>query len=206
MAVGDIHRLQMISSMDGDIMQNDLYYKTVVEPSSGTEENDLAEAFETTVVPQWILAVTGDVSLDCIRVQKVFPLPLRAVFDKFITAVGVAIGIAAPMAVAALIQKVNPALAGRGNKGRAFISGVAREEIQDGRITSLLEGLLIGLKGALTANITGPLSGEYNPVWATRSTVTPFPIIGSVDWSIGNVLPRVATQRRRKTPVRKIFV
>ena len=58
--------------------------------------------------------------------------------------------------------------------------------------------------GSLVTNLTPATGGDCQPAWAVRNTVAPFDIIGfeTVDQIVA--LPRMATQRRRRTDVRAI--
>jgi len=204
MAAGDLFRLKLVQSIDSDVIQNDFYYVVDTDDGSGANEEPMATQFDVDVIPDWITAVTADLSMDCISTQKVFPGARRALFEKFITAVGTAAGEAVPIVATALVQKIDPALSGRGRKGHSFISGISEDQVKDGRINAALSSLLQTLLSSLTANLVTPGGGIYNPVWATFTKVAPIVIDGFVDWTTGVVLPRLAHIGSRKTPIRKL--
>jgi len=204
MAAGDLFRLQAVQSMDADIIQNNFYYVVDTDDGGPSNEQPMLDAFDAQVIPSWLPAVTGDLSIDCLSAQKVFPGLKRALIEKFITAVGTAVGQALPLPIAALIQKIDPALSGRGRKGHAFISGISEDNSADGRINGAQSSLLQTLLTSLNVSLTTPGGGIYNPVWATFTKVAPIVIDGFVDWTQGVVLPRLSHIGTRKTPIRKL--
>jgi len=136
MAAGDIISVQFDQSIDGDTIQNIFYY--VVDTDDGVKDNEdaVAEQFELDVIPDWQSVVTGDLSMDCLGTQKVFPEPKTAFRERFLSAVGTAAGQALPIVVAALLQKFEPSTSGRGKKGHTYISGVSENAVEKGRIDS----------------------------------------------------------------------
>jgi len=201
MAVGDIYQVSVGQRLFNDLVQNVLYYETVVDPGAGPAEEDLVTAFIGDVLPTWLLAVTFDVKFQCIQVQKVSPEPIRNSFDTFLTSVGAQGDPTLPGRNCGLIQKFNPAVTGKGKKGRLYISGIAEVKQEFGRLEGAQETLLTNLGIKLIASLTGPNSGEFQPVWVTRSATAPFGITGKVLWTNFLVKPIMASQKRRVTPV-----
>lgn len=203
MAAGDILLAQLDQSIDSDNIQNIFWYEVDTDDTSKDNEDALAQQFEIDVIPAWQSAVTAQLSLDCIGTQKVFPGLKTAFRELFLQAVGTAAGQAIPIVAAALLQKFDPAVSGRGKKGHTYISGVSETEVNQGRITDALSSLLFNLAGTLTQNLLTVNSGVYKPVWATFAKTGPRVVDGAVDWVRSVVMPRLAHQSKRKTPIRK---
>ena len=204
MAAGDIQQVKFVQSMDGDVIENQFFYKVDTDDGSGANEDPLALQFEIDVIPAWQPCVTADLSMDCLGTQRVFPIANKTAFrDLFITALGTAVGEAMPLVVTALIQKFEQDTSGRGKKGHTYISGIPEDQSVKGRIGSVLQSNLIALASKLTQNLITPGGGIYNPVWAIISPLVPHIITGFVDWTRSVVLPRVSHQSKRKTPIRK---
>ena len=203
MASGDIILVQLDQSIDSDNIQNIFYYEVVTDDTSKDNEDALAEQFEIDVIPAWQPVVTDALSLDCVGTQKVFPAPKTAFRELFLQAVGTAVGQAIPIVAAALLQKFDPSVSGRGKKGHTYVSGVSETETNEGRINPSLQTTLFALAGALTSNLVTVNAGEYKPVWATLTKVAPILVDGAVDWVRSVVMPRLAHIGTRKTPIRK---
>jgi len=204
MAVGDILLVQFDQSIFGDNIQNILWYEVVSDDIVDGNEDALAEQFELDVIPSWQPCVTAELSMDCIGTQKVFPTPKTAFRERFLTAVGTAVGEAIPIVATALIQKFDPTLSGTGRKGHVSISGISESDTEAGRIDSSLNSLLTSLAIKLVGNLTTLNSGEYKPVWATFTKVAPILVNGAVDWVKSVVMPRLSHIGSRKTPTRKL--
>jgi len=204
MAVGDIIRITVNQTLQASVVQNVLYYKIEIEDSSGDDVQAVGNQFKLDVISMiWQDVVTAALSFDCLSLQKVFPDPIGAVQELGLAVLGLNTGESLPAMDAALIQKFNPAQGGVGKKGRVYIAGIAEEETAEGRIQPLLVATLDQLAAALEANLmVNVTGGEYEPVWVTRSTSAPFQITGFVENLTFATLPRVATQRRRRTPIR----
>jgi len=201
MAVGDIIQLNVNQRLYADTVQNVLYYKINTDPGAGVPEIDLAGIFISQVLAFWEQAVTKEVRFECVQTQHVFPLPVTASFDQFTTLVGDLTGFALPARNAALIQKFNPAVTGKGKKGRVYIAGIDEAEESEGRLRVAAAGRLNTLGGQLTSQLTGAGGGIYDPVWATRQPAAPFAVTGSVDWTNFLLKPIMASQKRRVTPI-----
>ena len=204
MAAGDIIRLQFDQSIFGDQVQNILWYEVVTDDGGVDNEDAIADAFNLAVIPAWQPCVTNQLSMDCLGTQKMFPVPLSAFREKFLLAVGTAVGTALPIVTNALLQKFNPIISGRGRKGHVNITGISEDDSDEGRINSALNILLETLVTALTANLLSPGGGDYKPVWATFTKVAPIVVDGAVDWVRSVVLPRLSHIGTRKTPIRKL--
>jgi len=201
MAVGDILQLNVNQDLFSDSVQNVLYYKVEVVPAAGAAETDLAGEFISFVLPTWQLAVDSFLKFQCIQTQKVFPAPVTASFDAFVNLIGLAPGFSIPGRNCALIQKFNPAVSGKGKKGRVYVSGFPEAGEFEGRLTVAQAALLNNLGTALIAKLTGLNSGEYQPVWATKQPAAPFAVTGSEEWTNFVLKPVLASQKRRVTPI-----
>ncbi len=204
MAVGDLIRVTVNQTLQSSTVQNVLYYKIEIEDNSGDDVNALALQFIADVInPVWLNVVSEELSFDCISVQKVFPLPIGAVQEFNVSLAGLNIGESLPAMSSALIQKFNPTQGGVGKKGRVYLAGIREDDTSLGRTSVALAALLVLLANQFSGNLeVTPGGGEYEPVWAVRSSTTPFAITGFVEDLQWQALPRIATQRRRRTPIR----
>ncbi len=206
MAVGDVIRVTVNQMLQSSIVQNVLYYKIETETSTGDDITEISEQFISQVItPAWKVMVSPELFFECLDIQKVFPTPIGAVRDFAVNAFGTNSGESLPAMSAALIQKFNPAVGGVGKKGRVYCAGIIETQTSLGRTNSDLFAAMEILATALKGNLSGGTgSGNYEPVWVTRSTSAPFQITGFVENLIFQALPRIATQRRRRTPIRLI--
>lgn len=208
MAVGDIIRITVNQTLQSAIVQNVLYYKVEVEDSSGDDVNACANQFTADVINQpWRDTVSPELVFNCLSVQKVFPLPIDSNRDIDVSLPGLNAGESLPAMSAALIQKFNPATGGVGKKGRVYIAGIIEAQTSLGRINPDLKSLLDALATNMQANLqVGGTGGEYEPVWVIRKPDAPDKgsITGFVEDLTFEALPRIATQRRRRTPIRSV--
>ena len=205
MAVGDLIKLTVNQQLDSSVVQNVLYYKIETEDTGGDDVKACTEAFINGILnAEWKAAVNEDVMFECVTGQRVFEAPVDAVRDFPAGFVGTLTGTALPATNCALIQKVNLTQGGVGKKGRVFIAGFEEEDTAQGRLDAGAFTRLGTIATELQLDLASAASGIYEPVWAVRSTSAPFQITGFVDDLIFNPLPRLATQRRRRTPVRAI--
>ena len=201
MAIGDVIKLVNNSVLYSENVQNVLYYKVLADDGSDDNEVALANEFFSEVLSAWVGAVVEAVEFTCIQTQKVFPLPVGSTFDRFVTAAGTQVGQGLPATDAGLIRKFNPAVGGVGRKGRVYLAGMPEAQVNLGRITGIQKTTMESVGLELIQTIISATGGQYLPVWATRDATTPFAINGSVDWTNFTVMPRIATQRRRRTPI-----
>jgi len=205
MAVGDIIRLTVNQNLQSSVVQNVLYYKIETEDTSGDDVKALAEEFIQDVVTAiWAPEVSDSLIFECVDAQKVFPGDVEALRAFPIGIPGEQTGTSLPATNCALIQKVNLAQGGVGKKGRVYIAGFLEEDTAEGRWNALAFARLGSIASILQGDVTTPLSGVYEPVWVVRTVAGV--ITGFVEDLIFNNLPRVATQRRRRTPVRSVTI
>ncbi len=201
MAANDLIRLVVNQDLQSSGIQNVLYYKVVSDDTTDGNEVGLAQGFKQNVIDgQWAPVVSNSVTFTCFQSQKVFPLPVGAVRDVPINVDGTKLDESLPAMDAALIQKINTAVGGKGKKGRVYIAGWVEADQALGRLTAsaFVELGIIATK--MGQDITTPGGGDYTPVWAVRTPLTGV-ITGSVEITDFIALPRFATQRRRRTPV-----
>ena len=199
--IGDLYQLTFNQILFSKPTQNTLYYRVVADDTTTDNAVVIANEFVTLVVPKWIDTVSSQLQTTCVQAQKVSPDPTGAAFDQFITDVGTRTGDALPAQSCGLIRKFNPAVGGKGKTGRVYIAGISETDADDGRLQLLIQPALQALGTALVTNLTSTGSGEYEPVWLTRSPPPVVTITGFVLWPNFLVMPRIATQRRRRTPI-----
>jgi len=205
MALLDGYQVILSGNLQAETFQNVLYYQIVTEDGSQSAQEIIIAALILDVWPKWIAAMSEDAQLDCFSVQKVFPDPVNAREDVFIGDIGLLTGESLPAMDTALIQKVAQQVGGRGKKGRVYFAGIRELDQEKGRLLDA-EGSLLSVLGLqLQTNITGGDGGDYAPAWAVREKVKPFAILSMQQWDEANVLPRIATQRRRRTPVKSFI-
>jgi len=186
------------------VVQNVLYYKVITDDPDGDNKKDLADVFTTTaIVAQWRNRVSNEVSFACLNLQTVFPLTEVDAAQEFdVSEIGSQTLESLPAMDSVLMQKVNNLTAGVGKKGRIYIVGLPEAHQEFGRMLDTIKSAWITLADVLGDELAAPSSGVYKPAWATRSSTTPFPIDGDVEIDKVTLLPRLATQRRRRTPIR----
>ncbi len=203
MAADDLLKLVVNQTMNSEVVQNVLYYLVVSDDTSTTNEQAIADQFSLSpLLGVWEPLVVDEISFDCISTQKVFPTPIGAVLDTNVGRAGQKTSEGLPATDAVLLQKFNPATGGKGKKGRVYIAGLPKLDENLGRLEAVPFAAFKLLAAQLALNLTTPGGGDYKPAWAVRSPTTPFAITGSVTDLTWIALPRIATQRRRRTPVR----
>jgi len=203
MAAGDLLKLIVNQTMNSEKVQNVLYYEVKSDDTVEGNEKGLASEFISGVIPvTWVPFISQELSFDCVSVQKVFPLPVGAIQDFNVALQGGSVKEGLPATDAVLIQKFNPTVGGKGKKGRVYIAGLPKDDEDLGRITSVVLGAVQALADSLQSSQVTSGGGDYEPAWAIRAPVSPFGISGFINGLIFDVLPRIATQRRRRTPVR----
>lgn len=200
MAIDDVFQVVLNTIQNSEVCQNVLSYKLIAEPSTVPPEKDLADAFIADVLPEWRTTVSSQVVFSCLQVQKVFPLPIGATLDSFISLTGFMPGDVLPATVAALIRKKSSGYSGRGKQGRVYIAGVVETDQEDGQLLASVKTRWDDVVNKLLATLTGPDLGQWDPGWTTKGAPPLYPITGFKDWDFGTILPRLANQRRRRTP------
>ncbi len=202
MAIGDLIRVTVNQDLQSSQIQNVLYYEVLEDNTSVGNEVALGTIFASNVIAsQWAPIVVPAVQFTCLQVQKVFPLPIGAVRDIQVALPGTKIGESLPAMDSALIQKFNPAVGGKGKKGRVYIAGFPESDQEFGRIKATAFVELGDLAQGLQLVLETTPDGDFRPAWAVKSTTSPFPIVSFVEATNFVALPRFATQRRRRTPI-----
>jgi len=202
MPVGDLYKVVIGSFQNGKLGQNVLYYVVDADSTGDTNQKSIELEFLTEVIPKWQDAVGTAFFFECIIIQKVFPGAPEALFRREISEPGNITTELLPATSTALIRKFNPAVGGKGKKGRVYISGWAEANQDNGNITTAGATLLGTLSDSMQQDLINATDGKYAPAWAVRGPGPTFPITGFVTGLIFEPLPRTATQRRRRTPNR----
>jgi len=200
MPIDDVYRLVVNQALPGSLAQNVLYYKIKSEDVSLTDIASLSSAFLNQVMPSWVAAVSDEVDFACMELQKVFPLPIAAKQEFLISQQGTVVGESLPAMSSMLFQKVNNATGGVGKKGRVYVIGCVEDNTNDGRINVAQAALNDALATAFQQDVTNLTSFSSNPVWAIRQPNGT--VDSTVDIDVVTALPRIATQRRRRTGIR----
>jgi len=202
MAAGDLFRVTINTSAPGSELQNVIYYSVVSD--DGAEPNIEAIAGEVLVVivPPMQVLVSDQALIECMDIQKVFPVPEQALQEFNIDGQGQATGEMLPATVSYLIQKINFAATGKGKKGRFYLGAISEAGQDRGRVINPTFVELGVLATRLAENLASPGGGDYQAAWAVRNTVAPFQIVGFEAVDKATPLPRTATQRRRRTRIR----
>lgn len=205
MAAGDLLKLVISQFLQQSTVQNVLYYKVITDTPGGNNLESLNDDFISEVIsPIWLALVSDEVAFECNSVQKVFPTPEESLQEFAVSLVG---GKATQSLLAMdciLMQKRNNALAGVGKKGRMYIAGLPELDTKNGRLNVADSAAWGVLAAKLGEELTVASSGVYKPAWAVRKPDAPDKgsITGDVEIDIVQLLPRIATQRRRRTPIR----
>jgi len=202
MAAGDLLKIVINQSLQASTVQNVLYYLVVTDPAVGSNIDNLNADFTSEIIiSRWKTLVSDEVLFTCNDVQKVFPDGEEAVKQFPTNIQGDKNAESLPATDCVLMQKVNSTLAGVGKKGRMYIAGLPEDDTQFGRMLATVQGVWESLAILLQDELAVPNSGTYKPAWATRSTAEGTPIDGFVEIDVVNLKPRIASQRRRRTPV-----
>lgn len=203
MPAGDLYKVVVNQSFQSSVVQNVLYYEDTDGVSSDPEA-DIFLQWNTDVRPAWLNSVSDLLTMECLDIQKVFPLPIQAIRPFDVSLAGQLSGGVNPAMDAALYQKVNDNTGGIGKKGRLYVAGLREIDNEEGRVTSAYFILMTSLANALDNELIVAGGSIFKPSWAVRSNLTPFGINSFLQIDQVIPLPRVATQRRRRTPVKAL--
>jgi len=205
MAAGDLLKLVVSQTLQESTVQNVLYYKVVTDDPGGSNLSNLNTDFNTVIITGlWQALVSSELQFECNSVQKVFPTPEEALQEFPTSFIGGKSGQSLPAMSSVLMQKRNNTLAGVGKKGRIYIAGLPELDTSKGRVNVGDLAAWSVLAGAFGNELAESGSGVYKPAWAIRKPDAPNKgsITGSVEIDVVQLLPRIATQRRRRTPIR----
>jgi len=201
MAVGDLLKLTVNVNVTSTQMQNVLYYEVAEDDTLTNNAVELILQFAASVIPFWGTAISLLAFIECIEVQKVFPSPVLRSFLGTIGLFGSVSGEPLPATVGALYRKTNSVVTGRGKSGRMYLGGLTETQQNNGRITTAAKVPLEALATELEKTLLSTNGGQYRPAWAVRAPTPSAPITGLVIAEEIRLLPRLANQRRRRTPV-----
>lgn len=200
---GALYQVTCNQVLNSEPLMDVFYYLQASDTSSGEDEKLIAQQFISNVIPSWKAAVATSVQLACLNVQRMKwgTHLLGPSLDYFIDDFGARAGEALPATIAGLIQKKNTVVTGKGKQGRVYVAGLIEDDADQGRINPAAQALLDTLRAALMSQLAAE-GATWDPYWATWTKVPPIEISAITAWNIGTVMPRLANQRRRRTPVR----
>jgi len=205
MAAGDLLKLVVSQFLQQATVQNVLYYKVITDDPDGDNLKKLNADFNTVIITGlWQALVSNELNFECNSVQKVFPTPEEALQEFPTSFIGGKAGQSLPAMSSVLMQKRNNTVAGVGKKGRIYIAGLPELDTSRGRLNVGDLAAWAVLAGAFGQELAETGSGVYKPAWAVRKPDAPDKgsITGDVEIDVVEILPRIATQRRRRTPIR----
>jgi len=121
MAINDVFRLRAVwrRTTDGPAMVNAFYFRQVAALIFDTPEEDLVDAFKTSVQPAYVAVVTNTVALVEYQVAK-FPDFLTSFIDDTVEEGGALTGDPMPARIAGVLSYRTADLSRRG-RGRVFL-------------------------------------------------------------------------------------
>jgi len=204
MAVNDLYVLKVVGSLFGQTTINRFYYiETREHVGPPSAETTLEDRFHTIVMPAWRPCVSSDWKHSSTSVQRVKPAPL---LEATVITHGQPAdqGTRSPDALppqAAAVIKWHTGFAGRANRGRSYLAGIAEADHTGGIISSaVVLAALNVLKDSLLAQLGLILFGEWDPVVRSlRLNGAPRDI--ALRKTAGSVRSIIYTQRRRTVGV-----
>jgi len=202
MAINDLYKCVINTTQPGSISQNVIYWLETAEDGTQTAIDIITTDMLGVMLPRLgdVLADSG--TIECLQIQRVLPVPVGAVQEFQVGLAGQRTGEMLPATNAMLVQKINQAVGGKGKKGRFYAAPISESDQNEGRITNVLFAAAVPFQESLSTIITGLDGGAYAPAWAVRDPLTPFGIIGTELITDTSILPRIATQRRRRTQIK----
>jgi len=204
MAINDILKVNINQRMFEAVVQNVLYWKVDSSDDNLTDQKALELAFISDLLPSWRAMQGNDLMINCMEIQKVFPGEAGAVFEMELNTTGALTGQLLPATNAALFKKINLVTGGVGKTGRIYIAGIRELDQNMGRVTDDEFALMQQFADTFESALTNPTNFSASPVWAVRNPLPPREIISTLSVDTLTPLPRIATQRRRRTPIRMV--
>lgn len=195
MSVGDIIRLAAVGRMHSHVIVNTfMYLHQSGDASPILAQELLKNAFAIDVLGPINLIQSSEVSYGTIETQLIFPLPVLARIDWDVSAVGAVVEAPVPDTVAFCIKRYGT-LAGRRNRGRIFVPGLASDTFYNA-----LNGRFVTGPGAMDNAVAAlhqslsPLGGSdvFQPILYHKGLGT----YTFMNNSSGDSIPR--SQRRRE--------
>jgi len=198
MAVNDIHSCALVQSYEDYRPVNVFHYIETVEGPGGDGNNQLAIAFNTTVVDDWAAGVVTTLGLLCLITKTIHPSPsMPKVFSPLSSIVGDKVGSSMPGQAQAVVRKyptdgVTPFLVGHYN-----VVGTLEGDWLEGQMEAVLNVNLTTLSNSLETSL---VAGGYTfepVIWSpTRKKAATSPF--HVGWSDHLVNFGVKVLRRRR--------
>jgi len=204
MAVDDVYKVVVNQSMQDSLAETVLYYKVISEDPVLSDEAAIQTAIDADLIPTWQASVVDQLTFDCMTIQKVFEPPIKALREFIINRDGLLSGDPLPATVTFLFTKINNATGGVGKKGRIYCMGMTEENQKAGRLQAAAILLVEALADKFEANLATIGGGDFNPVWAVRDPIKPHAILSTLNVDQVVARPRLANQRRRRTPIRNV--
>jgi len=198
MAVGSIYELKVRSSAPEAQMVNVLHYvqvTAVAEPESATVDALLAAA-DAAFSQEFVDVMPNTYVLTDFSANRIIPLPRTLDQQVIISSAGARAVTPLPAECCVVLTK-RTAFAGRGYRGRIYLSGLAQSDTANGLI---IAGAYATALAALATKLDNTLASNGNvrtwdPVIYRRATAQYTPIQSVV------VRPTVRAQRRRQAGV-----
>lgn len=129
MAVGDVYQLAHNQSLYGVQVVNVLHYQTEIEPTSGTEEADIATEFLTGVIGPMFTNLSTAWTSDCMVVRKLGP-GASTPYTQLTGLPGTVAGEAMPPNAVGVLSFYTDDFTKSG-RGRTYISGMLTSDEAD---------------------------------------------------------------------------
>jgi hypothetical protein len=125
--------------LHGQLIENVFFLRT---KNAGIPDNEIAASVRTEIWNRLNDEVSSELTCEAITVQEIFP-NAKDPFELAVNEAGVLPDEAAPTAVAAVVS-MKTGLGGRSNRGRKYIAGLQRTNIDQSRIDA---GRLASMQG-----------------------------------------------------------
>lgn len=132
-----IVRAVIKAHLHGQLIENVFYLRT---KNAGIPDNEIADSVHTQILNRMTQEVSEEYVAFGVTVQEIFPVK-RDPFEKAVNQAGIQVGLAAPSLVAAIVS-LKTGLGGRRNRGRKYVAGLLRDNIDQSiidapRVTSM---------------------------------------------------------------------
>lgn len=132
-----IVRVVMRAHMHGQLVENVFFVRT---KNAGIPDTEIAATCRTQILNRMTQEVSEQYVAEAVTVQEIFPTP-RDPYELAVNQAGIQVGEAAPSLVAAIVS-LKTGLGGRSNRGRKYIAGLLRDNIDQSiidaaRVTSM---------------------------------------------------------------------
>jgi len=169
MSLEDIYQLTVDGTLHGQKILNVFHYRQFTDHPLDRSDA-LADAFEGVVKVPYLACLSNEYSLNGFSVQKVWPLPVLAAYQKAFVAVPGAIAAdSLPTSVAVVIKK-KTALAGPSHRGRIYLAGIPKTHEDNSMVTGAGTNLHNALADALSNNLVGIGGPGFAPILWNRDT------------------------------------